>query len=392
MHPESSSSPQFGRQSSPATDMATAQAEPVRASGAVTGLAVRQKVAPGLHNLAATKKQANTEGTGEQPLEALFKQPFIAAHRPPHIPALRSAQEALQPNEVHPMPAFLPAADSTTSEGKSMSGAHAPAGINIKQDADSVALSFMSSAPGTLSHREISQYVRERLGDPAAGTGHAAVSVDTAVADRIRTQLRALYKGSLNIRMAERMATARGGLASMTDEERAKIKPFRSDNSLSLGSQSQSLGPDREARWRQNSISHEAVAGSSVSSMLEPEGTTVKLVETIVKPTSCGLQPGPVAESISDDEGATPGSDVAVFGEGLEMLEEDRATEVPAVDNDTSSPARTSKRWTFDWMMKRRSTDRVSRTSFMPRRWSLLPVCDSPLFMSLVRLVLTRHT
>lgn len=356
--------------------MDTGPAGPLRTSGVVTGLAVRRKVAPGLHNLAATKKQADTEGTEDQPLEALFKQPFIAAHRPPHIPAMRSAQEALQLSEADPVPAPLPAAGFTTSSGDSMSGANAPAAMNIKQDADSIASSFMSSAPGTLSHREISQFVRERLGDPAAGTGHAAVSLDTAVADRIRTQLRALYKGSLNIRMAERMATARGGLASMTPEERAKINAFRSDNSLSLGSR-RSLRPATDAQWPQSSISsisHDAVAGSTVSPMLDPAGTPVQLIETVTNPTFRDSQPGPIAESISDGEGATLGPGIAVIGKGLGLLDKDRATQLPALDNESRSPARASMRWTFDWMMKRRSTDRVSGTSFMPRRWSLLPV------------------
>ena len=373
LHPESNSSPHFGGQSLPATDVGTAPAETFRTPGAVTGLAVRQKVGPGLHNLAANKKQASTGRIADQPLEALFKQPFIAAHRPPHIPAMRSAPEALQPNESDPLPPCLPGATSTTRRGDSTSGANARAGTDIKQDADSVALSVMSSPPGTLSHREISQFVRERLGDPAAGTGHAAVSTDTAVADRIRTQLRALYKGSLNIKMAERMATARGGLASMTDEERAKINPFRSDNSLLLGSQCRSLGPARHTQWLHssiNSINHDAVACSSVSPMLDPAGTPVQLNEIMAKPTFRGLQPGPVGESISDDEG----SGVAAFEDVLETLEEDRATQLPAADNIGKVPARASFRGTLDWMMKRRSTGRVSGTSFMPRRWSLLPV------------------
>ncbi|EIE21630.1 hypothetical protein COCSUDRAFT_56833 [Coccomyxa subellipsoidea C-169] len=370
LHPDGAPASPFIKRSLPVASVVRAPSEPPSAPEAAAESSAKQKLAPGLHSLAASKKQAEPEESfGGVPLEAYFRQTSIAAHRPPHIPVMRTVAEV---NSEDPGLAPVSSLETASSVGSIASNMANVPSLDVKWDVTTS--KFVSSAPGSLSHREISQFVKQRLEGPAPGAQDIALLVDTAVGDRIRTQLRTLYKDSLNIRKAERIAAARASLMSMPESKRAKINPFRSDNSLSLGARSGSFGTDVPKIQKRTSVQLVGPIVKEASLAIEPALPRPKapepshLLAEMEPLTRWG--PGPVAESISDDKEVPPVSSMAAVDE----VPTEQIAEAPTAAAGSRRATRASGGWGFDWLLKRRSKDRASRVksrgSLMPRRWS----------------------
>lgn len=365
LHPDAVPASPFAKWSLPFASGTRTPAEPL--PEAVNGLSAKQKAAPGLLSLAASKRQPEAEESGDRSLKTYFKRQPIAARRPPHKPVMRAATESLQPRKLTPGLALVPTRGPDAISG-TLTGQH---GVDVR-------LNLVEAAPSPLSHREVTQFVKQRLADPAVGAGHAA---DTAVSDRIRTQLRALYNDSLYIRKAERIAAARATLMSVPPEERAKINPFRSDNSLSLGTFSGSFGVDALRPHQRSSVDLVGPLVAETSSIMSPVLGPGGVALTASEPNAVLGEdmplprwgPGPVAESISDDVEvpAMPGTAAVSTTETKCRREQLAEAPAPAKRQRTT---RTSAGWGFNWMLRRGSKERASRGSFMPRRWSLIQV------------------
>jgi len=220
-----------------------------------------------------------------------------------------------------------------------------------------------------LSHKDVSLFVKQRLSNQTMALTHPATSVDTAVSNRIRAQLRALYKDSLNTRKAERIATARAGLALMSEEERAKINPFRSDGALHPGSDSGSLLSDIQMQ-RMSVAEHEPLPDSHGGP--GGPGASVKTARQFKEAAvlrKLGSGPGPVGESISSDEDEPSTWDSSAVL--AESCEQEQATKSAAR---RFLSAVTSGRWRNGWRFSLRSVDRATHASSKLRRWSLIPV------------------
>ncbi len=384
LHPDGAPASPFIKRSLPVASVVRAPSEPPSAPEAAAESSAKQKLAPGLHSLAASKKQAEPEESfGGVPLEAYFRQTSIAAHRPPHIPIMRTVAEV---GSEDPRLAPVSSLETSSSVGSLVSNITNVQSLDVKWDVTTS--KFVSSAPGSLSHREISQFVKQRLEGPAPGAQDTALSVDMAVGDRIRAQLRTLYRDSLNIKKAERIAAARASLMSMPESERAKINPFRSDNSLSLGARSGSFGTDVPKIQKRASVRLVGPVVEEAGPAMDPALPCPKAPEPShllaeMEPLP-RWGPGPVAESISDDEEVAPVSSMAA----LDEVPTEQIAEAPTAATGSRRATHASGGWGFDWLLKRWSKDRASRVksrgSLMPRRWSSVQVkcricwCASP--------------
>lgn len=332
-----------------------------------------QEAIPGLLSLAAAKKARSFEEFAGQPLETYLMQAGIAAHRPPHIHVIRGGAETGQQaaesdavsarssvGSIEASSAPVSTTDAFPLCSKTQSAFDALSGLSTA--------SAVPSAPGLLSHKDIALFVKQRLSDQTVALTHPAGSVDTAVSNRIRAQLRALYKDSLNTRKAERIATARAALASMSEEERAKINPFRSDGALPLGAESGSLLNSIQLQGM-STAEHEPLQDSAGGPGGAASVMTARQFEQTAVLRRFGLGPGPVAESISNDE-----DEPSTWGCGAVLAESSQQEQAPKSAASRFLSAVTSGRWKNSWRLTLRSTDRATHASFKPRRWSLIPV------------------